>query len=376
MLENPFLTFGYESAEYFCDRETETKELIKLLTNGNNVTLISPRRMGKTGLIYHVFAQPELSKYYTFIVDVYATKNLQEFTYELSKGILSQLMSGPRKTLDTFINIATSIKSGISFDFAGNPSWNLQIGDIQKPIVTLDEIFYYLEKADKPCIVAIDEFQVVATYEETNVEATLRTYIQRCRQTNFIFSGSQRSMMREIFTSPARPFYQSTSTIPLYPIAVDKYCDFAKNLFAIYHKTIQPSTVKTIYEQFNGTTWYIQKILNVLFTNTAVGETCQENEIAETVHHIIQSNEGLYADWLFILPVKQKELLFAIAQEGRAQQITGSKFIKKYRLSSASSIQKAATALQEKQIITQEQGTYQVYDLFFALWLQKQVQIG
>ena len=81
MIENPFITYGYESAEYFCDRKEETEMLTSLLTNGNHVALISPRRMGKTGLIRHTFSQELIqNQYYTFLIDIYATKNLQRLT--------------------------------------------------------------------------------------------------------------------------------------------------------------------------------------------------------------------------------------------------------------------------------------------------------
>ena len=96
--------------------------------------------------------------------------------------------------------------TGITFDETGNPSWNLEMGDIKSPSVTLDEIFSYLKKADRICLIAIDEFQVIAKYPEKNIEATLRTYIQHCTNACFIYSGSQRHMMGEIFTSPSRPF--------------------------------------------------------------------------------------------------------------------------------------------------------------------------
>lgn len=52
---NPFLITGYQGPDYFCDREKETASLMSALKNGRNITLISPRRMGKTGLIKNVF---------------------------------------------------------------------------------------------------------------------------------------------------------------------------------------------------------------------------------------------------------------------------------------------------------------------------------
>ena len=96
-MKNPFSTFGYDGPEYFCDRVEETNRLTKLLENGNHVTLISPRRMGKTVLLKHCFSQERLRKdYYLFIIDIYATKSLSEFVYSLGRSILSVLKSKER----------------------------------------------------------------------------------------------------------------------------------------------------------------------------------------------------------------------------------------------------------------------------------------
>ena len=47
---NPFITNGYYSEAYFCDRIEETIFLTRQVTNGNNVALISPCRLGKNVL--------------------------------------------------------------------------------------------------------------------------------------------------------------------------------------------------------------------------------------------------------------------------------------------------------------------------------------
>ena len=227
MIKNPFLTYGYSSPEYFCDRVEETKRLTSLLVNGNHVALMSPRRMGKTGLIRHCFQQKELQDdYYLFIVDIYATKSLAEFTYTLGRTILSVLKSKGRKTWERFIQVVSSLRTGITLDAMGQPSWNLEIGDISSPKVSLEEIFQYLSTADKPCIVAIDEFQAITDYPEQNIEALLRTYIQECSNAWFVFSGSKRHMMGEMFSSPARPFYQSASTLSLKPKSHEAFTAF------------------------------------------------------------------------------------------------------------------------------------------------------
>ena len=372
MPSNPFITNGYFSPHYFCDRVQETEQLTRLVTNGNNVALISPRRLGKTGLINHCFEQEAVREnYYTFIVDIYATKNLQEFVYELGKAVLSVLKSRGRKAWEKFLNTIGSLRSNISFDINGNPEWGLGVGDIKVPEFTLDEIFSYLEQADKPCIVAIDEFQVIADYPDNKVEAVLRTRIQKCRNTWFIYSGSQRHMMSEIFISPSRPFYQSTSLMSIEPIDSDKYVEFAQGLFGEYQKEISREAVVATYRRYEGVTWYVQSILNALFTLTKPGESCTEEMIEPAIQQIITQQSFAYKALLFQLPPKQKEVLMAICKEGKATNLTSRPFLQRYHLT-ASTVQGAVKGLLEKDFITHDMGNYTLYDQFFAQWLLQQ----
>ena len=196
MIRNPFITSGYVSPEYFCGRKTESQNLIREITNGNNLALISTRRMEKTGLIQHCFQSERIRKnYYIFVVDIYATKSLRDFVFSFSKVILEGLKPFGKKALQHFWESVKSLQASVAFDINGNPSLNLGLGDIQAANTTLDEIFHYLNNANKPCIVAIDEFQQIANYEEDNMEALLRTYIQHCNNAHFIFAGSQRHVM-------------------------------------------------------------------------------------------------------------------------------------------------------------------------------------
>ena len=146
---NPFIIEGYLSPEYFCDRVEETALLTRHLTNRCNVALIAPRRLGKSGLIYNCFQQENIrEQYHCIYIDIYDTKNLNEFVYALGKGILTALKPKGRKVWEFFLNMLQSLKSTISFDINGNPEWSVGMGDIQAPDITLDEIFAYLEQAD------------------------------------------------------------------------------------------------------------------------------------------------------------------------------------------------------------------------------------
>lgn len=372
MVQNPFVTSGYIGPEYFCDRVAETEKLTKLLLNGNNVVLMSQRRMGKTGLLAHCFEQEEIRQNYnTFIIDIYSTKNLNDMVYEIGKAVLGSLKTKGRKAMERFLEVVSSLKPGVSFDIMGNATWNLEKGTIQAPSYTLDQIFEYINSSDQPNIVAIDEFQQIMYYPENNVEEVLRTYIQKCRNAIFVFSGSERHLLSEMFHSPARPFYASTTTFPLGCIPLEKYRDFVTWHFKKAERDIMPEVVDEIYNRFDGVTWFMQKTANQLFADMERGDTCTVGMVDTAVNEIIDSNSTIYADLLYQLTSRQKELLLAINREGKAKAITGSRFIKKHNLSSASTIQTTIKALLEKQLITRNLDTYEVYDKFFSIWLSR-----
>ncbi|MDD5991178.1 MAG: ATP-binding protein [Paludibacteraceae bacterium] len=368
---NPFITTGYAGAAYFCDREQETADITRMLVNGNNVALISPRRYGKTNLIRHCFAQPEIAeKYYTFVIDIYSTKSVADLVHRLGLSILEALKPLGRKAWEKFITVLSSVRSGISYDISGNPSWMMSIGDITTPTTTLEEIFYYLEHADKPCIVAIDEFQQITHYGDERIEATLRTHVQQCTNTHFIFSGSQRHLMGQMFTSPARPFYQSVSIYNLPLLPEDKYVEFCVRLFEEYGKHLSQDVPHALYERFGGVTYYMQRVMNELFSRTLTDGICTAENIEEAIHYIILTSASTYEDLMYQLPEKQSLVLRAIAKEGKAQNLTSGKFIKRHGLLSASSVKSAVPALLDKGLITSDKGVYQVYDKFLEIWLQ------
>lgn len=377
-IRNPFITSGYVSTEYFCDRERESAELIRSLTNGQNMAIISPRRMGKTGLIQHCFHKQDIeSNYFTFFVDIYATGSLKELVFALGKQIFEELKPKGKTFLDNFFGTITSLRPAFKLDaVTGAPSFDIGIGDIRLPEYSLEQIFSYLESAERRCIVAIDEFQQIAKYPEKNIEAILRTHIQQCKNTNFVLAGSLRHLMQNMFFSASRPFYQSVGVLNLDAIASSKYVPFIQKHFTDADKTISKENIEHVYRLFEGHTWYIQNIFNRLYSLTDKDETCSLQFIAESIDDTITSYAKIFQGMLSLLPERQKEVLYAIAKEGKASGVTSVAFIKKHGLQSASSVQTALKQLLDKEIITKEVNTFQVYDRFFGLWLSKAYGMG
>ena len=373
LISNPFVVGKYLSDRYFCDRENDTAFLRKQIVNGRNVALISPRRIGKSGLIQHFFNQPDIQEaYHVFYVDIYATTSLGEFVYTLGKEIYEQLKPQSTVWKEKFFQIVSSFRVGFKLDaMTGLPGLDIGLGDIQVPQTTLDEIFSYIAESDKPCVIAIDEFQQIGEYAERNVEALLRTKIQQCQKAQFIFSGSKRHTMTNMFNSPAKPFYQSAISMGLEAIPMKTYTDFAIRLFKEYGKHVDKEVVELVWAKYDGYTWFVQMVMNELFALTARYEICAMDKVDAALQNVIMSQENSYKTILSNLPPRQKMVLQAIAKEGVARNVTSMKFVKQYNLGSASSVQSAVRLLLQNDLITQEDGCYRVYDYFFSTWLSE-----
>ena len=370
---NPFIVTGKIAPEYFCDRVTESARLMKSITNGNNLVIISPRRMGKTGLIQFCYDKPEISReYYTVFIDILHTSSLREFTYLLGKEIYETLLPRNRRMVKLFMQTLKSISGKFGFDPVFNlPTFNIELGDIERPEYTLDEIFRYLDRADKRCIVAIDEFQQIAKYPEKNIEALLRTHIQKQMNGNFIFAGSERHMMQEMFSSAARPFYHSADMLELKAIPLEIYLPFVVNHFEKCQKHIDAANVEKVYNLFKWHTYYMQKTFNEAFADTPENAECTVDTIRDAIDDMVVSNDTIFREILSNIPEKQKILLYAIAREGEAERITSAEFIKRHSLVSASSVQSATKKLLEKDFITEINKVYSITDKLFSMWINK-----
>lgn len=370
-LNNPFVIGNYAGEHYFCDRVSESKELIDNILNSRNTVLVSNRRIGKTGLICHCFEQPEIKKNYNiFFVDILATASLQEFVLALGKKIIRNLKPKSRKFFDYLKNIFVSLRGGFKIDaMTGEPSFEISMGDIDSPETTLDEIFKYLNASEKPCIVAIDEFQQIGQYPEKNVEALLRTKIQHCPNCNFIFAGSEADILINMFNSPDKPFYKSATFMHIGKIDFVKYAEFAIGLFEENKKKITKEFVATAYNSVDGVTLYIQFIMNELYQIVPQNKEVTQQLYDTALTTLLNKQSFVYINMLADMTTNQKEVLFALAKEGNATEVTSSSFINRYNLKSASSVQSSLKGLITKKIVAKEDGNYVISDRLFRLWL-------
>ena len=333
-LNNPFVVYGYKGAEYFCDRQKETEKMISTLHNERNITLVAPRRMGKTGLIHHVFHQMEeqYEGVKCFYLDIFATKNLEQMVQLMASEIIGKLDLKPSEGRES-----------------------------------LKRIFEYLKQSGKRCYIAIDEFQQILSYPEDGVEAMIRSYIQFLPNVYFVFSGSLQHMMQEMFLSANRPFFQSSLVLSLPCIEEPVYREFANRLLSSQHRLINKSTFSYIYQQSDSVTWYVQAILHGIYEHESSEIT--KSLVDEVIQELIEEQAMAYQNYCAWLTENQQMLLLAIASESLVSSPLSQQFISTHHLPATSSVKTALKALVDKQLVSKTPNGYLVSDRFFAKWL-------
>ena len=370
-ISNPFSITSYLGAEYFCDRENETHELAEALLNRRNVTLISPRRIGKTGLIQHLFHATNPKEVNCIYVDLYSTSNLNDFTKKLVEAVLTkQITPFSERVWKEVSRVFGSLRPVFSPDpLTGQPKCTIDIQP-QREEWTLQQILAYMESAPKPCYVALDEFQTIADYTDCKMEALLRGYIQQLNNVRFIFAGSKKHVMMQMFTQANRPFFQSTQIMHIDVIDEAAYYEFAARHLAAHQQQLSEADFHMLYTQVEGYTGYVQALLNRLYQKGT--PQIDSTTILAVQNQLLQEMTPSYQMYSRLLTDKQMQILRAIGQEGEVKEPGSNAFLQKYQLGAYSTVRSAITVLVDKELLYQrDDGSYVVYDKFLALWLRQ-----
>ena len=365
-LQNPFLTAGYAGPDYFCDRIDETKKLIAAIENDRNVTLIAPRRYGKTGLISNVFNQlpPGFIGIY---VDIYSTKNLAGFTKMLAGAVIGALDGRVEKAMSAFAKFFRNCRPTATPQSDGTVKFSFDI-TADNAEASLKDVFDYLKAREKRVVIAIDEFQQVREFPEEGVEALIRSYIQFIPWVRFIFAGSRRHLMAEMFVMPQGAFYQSTQIMNLGVIPSVRYLSFAKGFFDAEGWGLDEGVFDRLYRRFEGVTWYIQAVLNKVWeTRMALLEDAQ---VDRAVVELYEERALVYHDLLVAQNAASQGVVVAIARRRIVSEPTSAEFISANGLKGASTIRAALKDLESKDIVYKTDGGWIVYDRLFAEYLR------
>jgi len=365
---NPFVVIGYRGTSYFCDRQQETEVLVRNIRNGRNTCLISTRRLGKTALIQHVFAQ--LKDHLCIYVDLNPCNTVDDFL----KTFASALANAPQSNRYSFLELLTSLKFSVELDsVTGQYSVGFNLIKPSDNRKSVSELLKMLARKKK-VIVALDEFQQILSFREQGAEAWLRAEAQQHPSVRFIYSGSHQRILHEMFSSAKRPFYHSADLLPLGRIDKSVYCKFILQHFKKGKKKISNEVAEFIYDYCLGFTAYIQLVCNYLYDEDAREIT--EDLVLSVIGYLLKQYEPFYLKLKKPLTFHQFNALVAVARLKKVYAVTGNEFMTMAKITNPASSKKAIESLMRYDLLYSDRDEnqkeyYGIDDVLFLRWLER-----
>lgn len=380
-MPNPFKYGGIVTGEDFADREKELKLLIKELTSGQNILLYSPRRYGKSSLMMMVLELLQKKGVMTAFIDVYGCVSLSD----LIDKLIEETVVSAYGTMDKIVNFLKSALSGFRAEVTINPDGSLKIsyrreiaaaGEKQVLPKVLDAPEKLAKAKNKSLVVVFDEFQEITNLNGTLLENLMRTHFQHHKHVTYVFMGSKRHLMEQMFGDANRPFYRFAKPFPLGKIPIEKFEIFIQKKFKQAKIAVDPSIIGLILAFTDGHPYFTQQLCHEVWNIASERGRVPESDIEEAIAAILRMHNDLFIRIWDSLTVPQKKLLIGISVEGNISSAYSSSFINKYELISPSHVERAIDPLLKDGTIEKANGAYALSDIFFKEWIKTKTAIA
>jgi len=375
-MSNPFEYGTAVTGSSFCNRKKEIEHIRRSMESAERLFVFSERRMGKTSLIMNLRRTLDAKKFVIAYVDLFPTESEETFATATAKALANALEKRTDRILEEAKRLFSRFTPSFSLDEEGKPLLTLGLSRTVEAKEGLEEVLRapakIAEERSKHVIVVFDEFQRIADYDEGHrVERILRTIIQNQPRVGYIFMGSRKHLISEMFRDRSRPLYRSAGHYPLGAIDVTHWRPFISSKFVRTGREISAAVVDEICQTTEGHPSYTQQLCHEIWGLVDAGETVKKGDVDRGVHQLLQRESYAYTILWDSLPVNQRRLLMALALENGPAGAFSAAFAKKYGLGAPSSIQRAAKGLEGRDVIERDAKRFFIIDRFFRIWLRK-----
>ncbi len=373
-VENPFIYGEIVTDKNFADRDSELKFLERDLLDGEIIFLISPRRYGKTSLIFNLFRHFKKKKVLTVYVDLYRCASLSQFLDQY----LSLLLQASETKLDKitrFVSeILPAIRPKLSIKPDGTIEAEISISPVKKDLgKTIEEIidipYRISKKKKKKIIVVFDEFQEIRNFDGESIEKIIRSVIQHHRQVGYLFAGSKKHVIEDMIQSKDKAFYKSGKVMNLNKIDSSIFEKFIRKKFEMTDFKVGIGVIEEVFKITALSPHYVQYLCHELWDSFISSRRIEKNDVRDILKKIVSEEAPLYLTIWDDLTLHQRRVLQAIASIG-GKNIFSQRYVIQNELNSTSSVQTSTRILIKKGILYREDIEYFIEDVFFKFWIQ------
>lgn len=364
---NPFKYGQIVSAEDFCPRPELLKQLIGFVKSGQNFMLQGERRMGKTSLIHEALRQVKRHK--MVYVDLLEIKTADDFAKRMIKAIISA--EGQAGMMEKLLKTLAQLRPSVTVDpFTGQPSVSLDPRVTLEPdsIESILDMLNGMQKRN-PIAVVFDEFQDVLNLPDAKQTlALLRSKVQFHGDIPYIFAGSIRNQMSDIFSNPESPFFKSAIAVDVNNISHDRFMAFLTEKFRKGRRKITTETLTEIISTAESVSGDVQELCGTLWDTSSSGEKISREHFPQALELIFSRESKGYEAVLVQITGQQLKCLTGLARLGGKSPLSAA-FLEGVGITLPASVKKALNRLVQIKVIYRYQGEYKFINPFFKLWL-------
>jgi AAA+ ATPase superfamily predicted ATPase len=377
-MDNPFIFGEIVEQRHFVDREQELSQLVRDLSDGQKLFLLSPRRFGKSSLVSLALLKLEKKHVRTVNVSVSSYASYSQFLEKFAERVLRA--AGPwervRNLVGRFIQRVRPVisinpsngETSISFSRSGETAASTLAADV---FALPGEM---TKNGGFRMAICLDEFQQVEIFGGQAVENVLRNEVQKQRDVGYVFSGSQPSLMEEMLAA-GRPFHKAGPAMFLEKIPAADWQEYIKTQFRHRKRKITDSALERLFTAADLIPYDVQRIAHELWDYAELKSKSElDVEDVNTVIDELVRGQSEYFERLWEqLTSRQRAVLQALSQRGPSELLSQSGR-EEYRLGAASTVQKALQALDSQDILDRYHGRYFFVDPLFANWIRRSIE--
>ena len=375
-MSNPFEYGVAVTGASFCNRVQELADLKVAMENSERLFLYSERRLGKTSLVLRVLKNLDREQFVAAYVDLWATDNELSFATATAKGISQAMGTTADRVLETATKFFSRLAPSVALDDEGKPKVSFGLNQASEPATQdLTDVLRVpariAEESNRKVVIVFDEIQRILEYENDHIERLLRSIIQQQNKVAYVFLGSRKHLIQEMFLNRSRPLYRSAGHYPLGPISEEHWLPFIREKFESEGKQISDLVIARICELTEGHPFYTQHLSHALWERCERGQEVTMDSIKQGVQILLARENYTYSALWESLAMNQRRLLRGLAVEGKHALPYSAAFAQKYGIGTSSSVQRAVTGLVRRDLVDREDRSLIISDRFFRIWIQE-----
>ncbi len=366
-MPNPFHYGRVVKGDAFCPRPELQKRLEGFIRSSQNVSIQGERRMGKTSLA--LAAARGVKGCRVLHADLLGIRTAGDFCKRIVAAA-SRLDVGDsffRNTLKAISRLRPTLKIDA---MTGEPVVSIDTRSAD-PADSIDAVFDMIAEYSlsmKLCIL-LDEFQDVLDIDDAEtLVAQIRGRIQLMDEPCFLFLGSIRNRMYDLFTSPGSPFFKSALLFEVGPMPDDEFKAFIKAKFKSGGRTISDDALDMVLSCAERTSGDVQQLCHALWETTDRGDSIGKEALSNALQFIFEQEGAFYVRQVKLLTGFQERVLSAVANAGSVGMLT-SAFMEAAGSASRTSVKKALSRLVQLEILFQRDGDFRFVNPFFRRWM-------